>query len=52
MGDRNERQMFEGKRPRGPDRRKNNRRTSDTVITILKYVVVALIAAALVKFLL
>jgi len=52
MGERHERQMYEGKRPRGPDRRKNNRRTSDTVITLLKYAVVAMIAAALVKFLL
>lgn len=52
MGQRHEKQMYEGKAQRGPDRRQNNRRTSDTVATLIKYVAVALIAAVLAKLML
>lgn len=50
--ERNERTVFEGERQaRGDDRRKISRRKSDILMTFLKYLSVALVAALLVKFL-
>lgn len=51
--ERNERGVFEGesRQPRGADRRKTPRRKSDLLMTLLKYLSVALVASLLVKFL-
>lgn len=52
MSERHERPMYEGKRQRGPDRRKSNRRTSDSIVSWVKYIAIAFIAGALAKYLL
>lgn len=50
---RNERGVFEGEslHTRGADRRKSPRRKSDILMTLLKYLSVAMVAALLVKYL-
>jgi hypothetical protein len=52
--ERNERAVFEGVKEHsrtGSDRRKKSRRKSDMVMTVLKYLAVALLAALLAKYL-
>jgi hypothetical protein len=52
--ERNERAVFEGVKEHsrsGVDRRKKSRRKSDMVMTVLKYLAVALLAALLAKYL-
>lgn len=50
---RNERSVFEGesRRARGTDRRKSPRRKSDILMTVLKYLSVAIVTSLLVKYL-
>ncbi len=49
--ERNERPIYNGSHRRGPDRRQEQRRKSDMLKTVFRYLVVALVAAALVKLL-
>jgi hypothetical protein len=49
--ERNQRDLFEGKMQRGPERRVAYRRKADYFYAFLKYLAVALLAALMVKYL-